>query len=220
MGTEDGLKDYIKWIISEIKKEALGNDQEYALFKYQNGKDAPSYTDQERLLKFLKKKGALVLGRNEYPKAFSLSFVAERLGVEPTGKYIKINEERLDDIYQEYDYLFDSKNETKSSHSLVKEIFAGPLVYTKDGRVTFKNKELTMRPQIKTLCIFFMKNRNEFLDYSTIKDELIKAEKRSDTPLKTITQYVSELHKILKKAFRKEVIFNDKKEGYIFNIDR
>jgi len=77
-----------------------------------------------------------------------------------------------------------------------------------------------MRPQIKTLCIFFMKNRNEFLDYSTIKDELIKAEKRSDTPLKTITQYVSELHKILKKAFRKKVIFNDKKEGYIFNIDR
>jgi hypothetical protein len=104
--------------------------------------------------------------------------------------------------------------------SLVQDLVIGPLVYRKDGCILYKQTSIKMRYQMRTLCILFMNNHKNLVDYSTIKDELVPAEKRSRTSFETITKYVSELHNLLKKHFNHEVIFNQEKDGYIFDIEQ
>jgi len=101
----------------------------------------------------------------------------------------------------------------------VEPIVLGHLVYDIDGKITFKGKPIKMRPQMRDLCVLFMKNHRDLVNYSTIKEELIDAKKRATTSFTTITKYADELHKLLKKYFKKEVIFNYEKEGYIFDIE-
>lgn len=101
----------------------------------------------------------------------------------------------------------------------VKKIEVGQLVYDVDGGIYFKNKLIEMRSQLETLCILFMKNHKKPLGYEIIKDELIDPTKTRQKGFITITKYVSELHKLLKKYFNKEVIFNHEKHSYIFDIE-
>ena len=103
---------------------------------------------------------------------------------------------------------------------LIQDLLVGQLRYSRDGSIYYKQTNLDMRFQLRTLCVLFMDNHQNFLDYSRIKDELISAKKRSTIDFKTITKYVSELHIILKGHFRRKVIFNQGKEGYIFDIER
>lgn len=113
------------------------------------------------------------------------------------------------------------ENMSKSTNdSLIEDLVVGPLIYKKDGSIYFKQELLKIRAQLKTLLILFMESHKKILDYSNIKDELIAANKRPTTNFATITKYVSELHKILKKYFKQKVIFNQGKEAYIFDIDR
>ena len=108
----------------------------------------------------------------------------------------------------------------KNNEPLFEDLVVGPLVYRKDGAILYKQTPIKMRSQMKTLCIIFMNNHKNLVDYSTIKDELVPAKKRSTTSFKTITKYVSELHKLLQNHFKREVIFNQEKDGYIFDIER
>ena len=103
---------------------------------------------------------------------------------------------------------------------LVKKIVVGSLIYDIDGGIYFKKQLIKMRPEIQNLCILFMKHYKELVDYTVIKDELIDANKRSSTGFKNITKYVSELHILLRKHFKKDIIFNHEKTAYIFDIER
>ena len=107
----------------------------------------------------------------------------------------------------------------KGKKSFAETVTVGHLVY-KNRDVFFKDKKIKMRPQIKRLCVLFMKNHKEFIDYSNLMDELVSAEKRKHTNMTTIKKYVSELHNLLRRRFGKKVIFNDKIEGYILNIEK
>jgi hypothetical protein len=104
--------------------------------------------------------------------------------------------------------------------NIVNDLIVGPLVYTKNGLICYRQKTLKMRSQIKTLSVLFMNNHKDFIDYDKIKDEIIPAKKRPATSRATITKYVNELHILLRKHFKRDVIFNDEKEGYIFDIER
>lgn len=127
---------------------------------------------------------------------------------------------KLDQIDELEEKIESVKNIPRKSDFLPKEIVIGSLVYGLDGTIKFKSKILEMRPQIKTLCILLMKNHGNSVDYSRIKDELISTKKRSSTGFKTITKYAGELHKILEIHFKKKVIFNFEKEGYILDVNR
>lgn len=110
--------------------------------------------------------------------------------------------------------------ESNKTNKNIPEIAVGPLVYSSDGGIYYKDRQIKMRLQIKSLCILFMKNHKKLLDYSDIKDELIEVKKRSFIKFITITKYTNELHGILRKYFKKDVIFNHEKTAYFFDIDR
>lgn len=132
-------------------------------------------------------------------------------------QYVDLVKKIIDNINKKEHVKNYRKVAVNNEDSQVKELVIGPLVYCLDGSICFKNKILKIRPQMKTLCIFFMKNHKKSVDYSTIKDEIIDAKKRSYTTFKTITKYVSELHNLLRKHFKKNVIIPNGDQGYIFD---
>lgn len=85
-----------------------------------------------------------------------------------------------------------------------------------DGTIRYKGEMIEMRGQIKELCRLFMDHPNRLLTRDDIKDNIVHADRRKSTPKITIAKYVSELHKLLKIHFKKDVIFNQKQEGWYF----
>jgi len=132
--------------------------------------------------------------------------------------FIEISKKIKDRFSDDKD--LNKNNDDKDTNSFVKEVVVGPLIYTTKGDIYFKKKLLKLRSQLKTLCILFMENHEELVDYSTIRDELTSAKKRPNANPKNINKYVSELHKLLRGHFKKNVIFTHEKEGYIFDINR
>ena len=63
-----------------------------------------------------------------------------------------------------------------------------------------------------------MKNHKRLVTIDQIRDELIAADKRHSTRWSTISKYVSELHNSLKIHFKRDVIFNQKEEGWYLQI--
>ena len=89
-----------------------------------------------------------------------------------------------------------------------------------DGLIRFDGRVVEMRGQLMTLCWQFMQRHKALITIDAIKEELIPAAKRNATPNSTIAKYVSELHAILKPLYGNEVIFNTKKDGWIFDPSR
>jgi len=139
-------------------------------------------------------------------------------GLQAEGSVLSVISEGLEKYIKEEEMTTDKKVSEKTA--LVEDLVVGSLIYRKDGSIYYKQKLLKMRYQMRTLCILFMKNHKNFVDYSTIKDELIDAKKRPSTNFKIITKYVSELHNLLREYFKREVIFNQEKDGYIFDTER
>ncbi len=100
------------------------------------------------------------------------------------------------------------------------EIELGKLVAYTDGTIYYDGENLDLRAQLKDLCRLFMQNVGRLVLVDDIKDVLINADKREDTANTTLSKYVSELHTILTKKYKKVVIFNQKKEGWVFSPDR
>ena len=96
------------------------------------------------------------------------------------------------------------------------DITIGKLSAYNDGTIRYGKNILEMRNQLKDLCRLFMRNPNRLLTIDDIKDEIIKADRRTLTSFATIAKYVSELHNLLKIHFGKDVIFNQKEEGWYF----
>lgn len=123
--------------------------------------------------------------------------------------------------WRDIDELEKEVRKVKSSNIklMAQEITVGQLSYGLDGTIRFRDKPIKMRYQLKSLCVLFMSKNKELVDYSTIQEEIISTHKRSKINFKTITKYASELQVLLRKCIKKKVIFNQGKEGYIFDID-
>lgn len=104
------------------------------------------------------------------------------------------------------------------SSTLHPEISVGDLVTFNDGTIRYKNDILRLRNQLKDLCRLFMKNHKRLVTIDQIRDEIIAADKRHSTPWSTIAKYVSELHNSLKIHFKRDIIFNQKEEGWYLQI--
>jgi two-component sensor histidine kinase len=100
--------------------------------------------------------------------------------------------------------------------NLKADISIGKLSAYNDGTIRYGKRILEMRNQLKDLCRFFMKNQNRMLTIDDIKDEIIRADRRTIISFTTIAKYVSELHNLLKTHFGKDIIFNQKEEGWYF----
>ena len=182
-----------------------------------------NYLEKERVLKFEKGTESIIMSPNPITLKEMLQGVPNtfpsrsnyKIEVKDKKDFLILNKKRFDEIYIKYQKLIEKQ---QLEDILVKELVIGSLVYNVDGGIYFRNKLIKMRPQIHNLCVLFMKNHKKLVDYSTIKDELIDAKKRSLTDFKTITKYVNELHKLLRKYFKKDVLFNQEKNAYIFDI--
>lgn len=85
-----------------------------------------------------------------------------------------------------------------------------------DGTITCNDEELSLREQLRNLCIYFIKNPNRLLNYDDIKDEIINSEKILIIKNDTIPKYVEALKKELQKHSTVVTIKNKPKVGYIF----
>ncbi len=108
-----------------------------------------------------------------------------------------------------------------TSHNLIvqqlkPEIEVNDLATYSDGTIRYKGSVIPMRDQLNDLCRMFMSRPNQLVLSDEIRDEIIRANRRSMTRFSTIAKYVSELHSLLKECFGKDVIFNHKKEGWRF----
>ncbi len=100
------------------------------------------------------------------------------------------------------------------------EITVGELILYSDGTIRFNGEIIILRPQMRDLCRLFMGSHNSLLLVDTIKDELIRADKRAATSVDTISKYVSELRTILFGLYGRDVISNQQKDGWIFSPER
>lgn len=100
------------------------------------------------------------------------------------------------------------------------EITVGELILYSDGTIRFNGEIIIFRPQMRDLCRLFMGSHNSLLLIDTIKDELIRADKRASTSSNTISKYVSELRALLFDLYGRNVISNQQKDGWIFSPER
>lgn len=98
------------------------------------------------------------------------------------------------------------------------EMQVGKLVSYNDGTIRYDGKIIQLRNQIKDLCRMFMENLERIITIDDIKDSIIAADKRKATPNNTMAKYVSELRNSLKTHFKKDVIFNQKEEGWYMKV--
>jgi len=96
------------------------------------------------------------------------------------------------------------------------ETTIGELVAYNDGSIRFSKEEIKMRNQVKDLCRLFMEKPNQLITFDDIKDHIIHSNRRGIISFSTISKYVSELHNLLKVYYKKDVIFNQKEEGWCF----
>lgn len=104
----------------------------------------------------------------------------------------------------------------KPAKPLIAEITAGDLVAYNDGSIRHKENILEIRGQLKELCRLFMARQGRLVTIDDIREEIISADKRKTTSNATISKYVSELHVSLKLHFKKDVLINQKEEGWFF----
>jgi len=100
------------------------------------------------------------------------------------------------------------------------EIAVGDLVAYSDGTIRYKNEIVDLRNQLKDLCRLFMRNQNRVLILEDIKNEIIPAPKRKTTSNQTIAKYVSELRTSLKGCFQRDVLHNQKGEGWYLDLKK
>jgi len=86
-----------------------------------------------------------------------------------------------------------------------------------DGTIRYIGKNIEMRGQLKELCRLFLENPNRLVTLDDISEKILRADRRTTIPFKTISKYVSELHNIIRPYYGKEVLHNQRDEGWYFN---
>ncbi|MEI6352767.1 MAG: winged helix-turn-helix domain-containing protein [Candidatus Nomurabacteria bacterium] len=127
-----------------------------------------------------------------------------------------IQEKPLDINIIKETILKNKKTQEPNDYQKIKKIdrnFNG-LAYWTDGSITFNNKELILRAQLRDLLRLFISSPNKIMTYDDIKDTIIRAEDRERTKNTTISKYINELKEELKKYTTDIVIKNEKETGY------
>jgi hypothetical protein len=217
--SKDEALNEIEWIVRKIYKKFYisreGNFIQYDIDDNDKDKNAPSYSDQWGILDKMEKRGAIKIYEKEFKK--HLSNIID----ESKENFIKIEilQPQFDKFYGWIKNKYSSpisSSENMNSEGANIEIPAGRLSLWRDGTIRYRNKIIPLRKQLKSLCMLFIKNPNMLITYDKIKDEIIKADRRSAIHFKTIAKYVSELRRSLKVHFGKNVIICNSGEGWHF----
>lgn len=110
---------------------------------------------------------------------------------------------------------FTSNTKLYTEDATAQQEVNGLAVYS-DGSIRYKGEPVEMRSQLKELCRLFIANPNRLVTLDDIREKLIAASKREHTPFSTVAKYVSELRRILEVHFHKDVLLNQKEEGWYF----
>ena len=141
--------------------------------------------------------------------------------IEETIQYVeKANEAAFvafDEINKKGKLKLFPKDLTLLSPDVTTEVEVKGLAVNSDGSIRFKGEVLEMRGQLKELLRVFVSQPNSLINIDDIKDTIIDADKRQTISSDTISKYISELRRILRPYFRKDVFPNDKKTGWRFN---
>lgn len=108
-----------------------------------------------------------------------------------------------------------SSMKTYSESATPEKEIKGLAIYS-DGSIRYNGELLEMRDQIREICRLFIDRPNHLITFDDIKDEILELDKKEITSFSTISKYISELRKILKDCFHKDVFLNQKKEGWFF----
>lgn len=158
----------------------------------------------------------LIEGRNDYKKEFPASDVINFQGTISKQELSRIIGSIQPNKLQRNNNLRKVKSpflkETKA------EIEIDKLASFNDGTIRYNGKIIQLRNQIKDLCRLFMEYSERVITIDDIKESIVRADKRKTTPNSTISKYVSELHNALQIHFKKEVIFNQKEEGWYIKV--
>lgn len=101
---EEEFDEVILWVLQEIKKEALASEKDDEInFKFEqgDGKQVPTYKDQNRALKFLQKINLIKIKEGIYAYVdpiFKLQSFINQVEEKPTGYKLQISE-KLDETY-------------------------------------------------------------------------------------------------------------------------
>lgn len=158
----------------------------------------------------------LIEGRNDFKKELPASDVINFQGT--------ISKQELSRIIGSIqpNKLQRNNNLRKVKSPLLKETKAeieiDKLASFNDGTIRYNGKIIQLRNQIKDLCRLFMEYSERVITIDDIKESIVRADKRKTTPNSTISKYVSELHNALRIHFKKEVIFNQKEEGWYIKV--
>lgn len=212
-------KSEIEWIIRKIYRKfhlsKVGNFILYEIDDNEKDKNAPSYYDQLGILDKIERNGSIKIHKREFKKHLSNSMDDSKDNL----LTIEILQPQLDNFYGQFKNqnleLSATSENTNSDNENIETSIEG-LALWKDGTIRYKGKIVKIRKQIKELCILFIKNPNMLITYDTIKDDIIKADRRSVINFKTIAKYVSELRRSLKVHFGKNVISPSSGEGWYF----
>lgn len=92
----------------------------------------------------------------------------------------------------------------------------GLLTLFSDGSLKIKEKIITMRKQIKQLCILLMKVHPKGVTASRIESEIIDAGKKNKN--NNAAKYISELRRIIKKELNENIVMQDDRGSYYFHF--
>lgn len=206
--------EVIQWVANRIYKKFYltkgGNFVNYTIDDNEKDKNAPSYYDQVD-----------VLGKMEWGEAITIHQRKFKHDLSKSGDESNLNYFEIEIIQPKFDELYgrfieESERVMKSSEDTVPEVSVGSLALFNDGTIRYRNEILPLRKQLKDLCRLFLESPNRLITYDTIRDEIVRADRRSTTSYTSISKYVSELHNVLKSRFGKKVFTNLESEGWYF----
>jgi len=129
------------------------------------------------------------------------------------GKFLNIATQEISSIKSKG---YSKEKNPIFTENLKPETSIGELIAYSDGTIRYDSEILWMRNQMKDLCRLFMEHPRRTLTIDDIKEIIIRSDKRAATSKETISKYVSELRKILNPLLGKEVLINQKEEGWRF----
>ncbi len=204
-----------RWVCDKIEKDFHNSEPglliEFEIDDFSTDKDTPSYGEQKKILHKMTKMDALKIHSENFVSHYSRGSDKTRTNLlvieilQPGfSRYI----ERMRQIEETLNLAIKQKSEP--------EIQIGKLIIHYDNSLYFGGKTIKMRNQMVNLCRLFMEKPMRLITREDVKERIVDSEKWPTTSNETIAKYVSELHKILKIHFQKQVIFNVEGEGWRF----
>lgn len=204
----------IRWVANRIYTKFHlskgGNFVVYTIDDNEQDKTAPSYYDQTDILEKMEWKKALKIHKAKFKPDLSKSGDESR----PNHFKLEILQPKFDELFERQ--MTESGFVAKSSKDATPELAVKKLALFNDGTIRYDGEIIPLRMQLKSLCTLFLRKPNRLIEYEEIKNEIIRADRRTSVSYKTISKYISELNSSLEIRFGKKIFFNSKGEGWYF----